>query len=357
MASALSIFPDVYVPTFEIKVGGIPLEAAMAKTILEVSVTEHMNPPSEFSFRLNDPTLKFINKTAGVFVEGTRVEIALGYVGNTEKMIVGEITELTAEFPDSGPATLEVYGGDLLSRLTRGTSGRRFGEATSDGAAADSDIVTKVAQEMNLTASVDVLSPRAASRVQNHVTNLAFLESLAEANDCTLWVEGDLLHFERQAPAAGTVQLEWGKTLMSFSPRLSTAGQVNAVEVRGWDPVQRQSISGRAPRESSVNSNLAPSGQQQIARGAGGQSELVIQDSSASSTQEAEARADKILSELQQGLITGNGTSVGRPDIHAGTLLDLRGIGRFEGNYVVRRVTHTVGGNGYQSSFDVTLQV
>lgn len=133
MASALSIFPDVYVPTFEIKVGGIPLEAAMAKTILEVSVTEHMNPPSEFSFRLNDPTLKFINKTAGVFVEGTRVEIALGYVGNTEKMIVGEITELTAEFPDSGPATLEVYGGDLLSRLTRGTSGRRFGRPPLTG--------------------------------------------------------------------------------------------------------------------------------------------------------------------------------------------------------------------------------
>lgn len=356
MTSTLSIFPEIYVPAFEIKVAGIPLEPTVAKTILEISVTEHMTPPSEFSFRLNDPTLKFINKTSGQFVEGTRVEIAIGYVGQTAPMIVGEITELAADFPESGPATLEVYGGDLMSRLTRGTTGRRFGEATSDGAIADSDIVSRVAQEMDLTPAVDTIPPRPASRVQNHVTNLAFLESLAEANDCALRVEGDLLHFERQSPVASTVPLEWGKTLMSFSPRLSVAGQVNAVEVRGWDPVQRQRISGRAPRADSPVSSLSPSGQQQIARGAGGRSELVIQDASVSSTQEAETRADKLLMELRQGLITGTGTSVGIPGIRVGALLDLSGIGRFEGKYAVRRVTHTIGGNGYQTSFDVTLQ-
>ena len=31
---------------------------------------------------------------------------------------------------------------------------------------------------------------------------------------------------------------------MSFSPRLSTAGQVNVVEVRGWDPSAKTKLLG-----------------------------------------------------------------------------------------------------------------
>ena len=48
----LELLPDIFTPTFELNVGGRPLEPEIAKSILEVSVTEHLNPPGEFNFRL-----------------------------------------------------------------------------------------------------------------------------------------------------------------------------------------------------------------------------------------------------------------------------------------------------------------
>jgi phage protein D/phage baseplate assembly protein gpV len=342
----------IYVPTFEMVVDRRPLELDIAKTILEISVTEDLNPPSQFSFRLNDPTLKLISKQDGRFTEGKRVEISIGFVGNTRKMIVGEISAVMADFPSSGPATLEVQGFDLLHGLTRGTIYRKFEELTPNSGVSDSDIVSQIAQEMKLNPSVDSTPKRSQPRVQNHQTNFTFLQELAKANGYFFWVDGDTLYFQKQPPA-NTIQLEWHKTLMSFSPRLSTAGQVNAVEVRGWDPMQKQSFAVRVPRSKAATAQLSPTGQQQIARGSGGQSVLFITDARVTSEQEARDLAERILADQQQTVISGSGTSVGLPDLRAGTILELTGIGRFDGSYLVTSATHTVGDGGYQTSFQV----
>src|SRR5712692_7121765 len=124
--SILQALPDILVSTFRMTVNYVPLPPPIAKSILELSVTEHLDPPNSFSFRLNDPELILINAQGGLFTEGSRVELSMGFVNNLEKMIVGEISALTADFPNSGPATLQVDGFDLLHRLTRGTFYRRF---------------------------------------------------------------------------------------------------------------------------------------------------------------------------------------------------------------------------------------
>jgi len=350
----LKLLPDIFTPAFEIKVENLPLKEQIARSILEVSVTRHLNPPSQFGFRVNDPKMELINAQGGVFTEGSRVEISLGYVGATKKMIVGEISALTADFPNSGPATLQVDGFDFLHRLTRGTFYRRFEGSQPNSGPPDSQIVAQIASEMGLAPSVDTSPERTEPRVQNYVTNLAFVEELARANRYFLWVEGESLYFKRECPAPNTMSLKWGETLLSFSPRLSTAGQVNAVEVRGWDAIQRQSFSARAQRSDA--SALAPAGQQQIAQGAGGDSILVITDAPVSSAQEAQAHAEAALAEQQQTLVTGNGSSAGQPEMSVGTLLELSGVGRFDGRYVVEQVTHALGSGGYQTSFQVRSQ-
>ena len=97
-------------------VGNRKLETSIAKSIMEITVTEHLSGPSSFSFRLNDPKFALIDEKKGPFTEGTRVEINLGFVGKTRKMIVGEISALSADLPSSGPAVVEVQGFDLLPR-------------------------------------------------------------------------------------------------------------------------------------------------------------------------------------------------------------------------------------------------
>ena len=110
---------DTFVPTIEIAVNHAPLPPTTAKLIVDLSVTQLLEPPNSFSFRLNDPTLELIDPRLGIFKEGSRVEISLGYVGNTTKLLVGEIAALSLDLPSDGPATAQVEGFDLLHRLHR----------------------------------------------------------------------------------------------------------------------------------------------------------------------------------------------------------------------------------------------
>ena len=343
--------PDIFVPTFDMKIDGATLDAQIAAQVIDITVTQHLDPPAAFQFRMDDPELKLIDLQRGKFTEGTRIEIGIGFVGNVQNLIMGEITAVAADFPGSGPATLEVQGFDLAHWLMRGTVWRVWGGPGAHDGLADSDIVTEIANEVGLTSDVDPTGQRSAPIVQQNVSNLAFLTHLAHLNNYYLWVDGTTLHFKEQISAPNNVKLEWGKTLMSFSGRLSTAGQVNSVEVRGWDPKQKQQFTATVQR--SDTSSLSATGQAQLAKGAGGQSNLLITDAPVTDAQQAQDYAQAIMSGQQKTLFTGNGTSVGDPSIQVGATLTLTGVGRFDGTYTVQQATHTLGAGGYQTSFEV----
>jgi phage protein D/phage baseplate assembly protein gpV len=348
----LQPLPDVYVPTFEMTVGNRKLETSIAKSIMQITVTEHLSGPNSFSFRLNDPKLALIDEKKGPFTEGTRVEIDLGFVGKTRKMIVGEISALTADLPSSGPAAVEVQGFDRFHGLHRGTVYRQFGGESPGSGLSDSEIVSQIAAEMQLQPIVEETGARASPRIQNNITNFDFLQKLAQENDYFVKVDSGTIYFRSQPPQRpDTIRLEWGKNLVSFSPRLSTAGLVNEVVVRGWDQVRKQRILVNVKRDP-TQVPISPAGLKQISKGAGGRSQRVI-DVPVSSFPEAKAIADSILRKQQVAAVAGSGTCLGDPAIRAGAKLELSGIGRFAGSYFITRVTHTIGESGYWTSFEV----
>jgi len=348
----LQPLPDVYVPTFEMMVGNRKLETSIAKSIMQITVTEHLSGPNSFSFRLNDPKLALIDEKKGPFTEGTRVEIDLGFVGKTRKMIVGEISALTADLPSSGPAAVEVQGFDRFHGLHRGTVYRQFGGESPGSGLSDSEIVSQIAAEMQLQPIVEETGARASPRIQNNITNFDFLQKLAQENDYFVKVDSGTIYFRSQPPQRpDTIRLEWGKNLVSFSPRLSTAGLVNEVVVRGWDQVRKQRILVNVKRDP-TQLPISPAGLKQISKGAGGRSQRVI-DVPVSSFPEAKAIADSILRKQQVTAVAGSGTCLGDPAIRAGAKLELSGIGRFAGSYFITRVTHTIGESGYWTSFEV----
>ncbi|GIE35157.1 type IV secretion protein Rhs [Actinoplanes italicus] len=349
----MSDFPDVYAPAAAITVGGRPLPPEVAGRVLRISVTQRLNPPDDFTIEFYDPSLTDDTAT-GPVTEGDEVTVALGYVGRTRRLISGKVSAVTAEFGDGAAPTLRVEGFDALHELTRGTVYRVFPGETAGTGQPDSDIVKVIAQELDLRTtaeSVETTLPLARPRVQRHVTNLEFLEALAAANGFRIWVEDRTLHFRRDRPAGSTIELAWGKTLESFSPRLSIAGVVESVEVRGWNPAQRQSFSARATR--SAGRRLSTGGRREVGRGAGRKSELVVVHAPVSSADEARTLAEQILRDQSENLVTGSGTSVGHPDVRVGSPLRLTGLGRFSGTYTPSLVTHTLGSGGYRVSFEV----
>ena len=346
-------YDSMHTPVFKISINSVPIPKAVSDLIMGVSITESTNPPNQFSFDVYDPDIKLIDPLEGLFLEGSKVEIEIGYENNTRKMIEGEISILTLDLNSNSASILKVEGFDLLHRMTRGTFYRKFDGATPDSGLPDSTIVEELASKMGLKANADATPDLKHPRVQNNVTDLTFLEKLAGLNGYFLWMEGETLYFKKERSVAYTIELEWGYSLISFYKRLSTVGIVNEVEARGWDPVKKDSFSGNVDTRDIQSENLASSGLQQISRGSGGVSKVVLRDTGLDSQQQAQAYAQSSVEDMMGGILKASGSSIGLPDIMVGTNLDLLNIGRYSATYVVEKTTHTINQNGYRTNFEL----
>jgi phage protein D len=76
---------------------------------------------------------------------------------------------------------------------------------------------------------------------QENQTNLEFLRERAARNGFELFVQNGKLNF-RKPKNNQALELTWLKQLTSFQVRVTSAEQVDAVEVRGWNYKQKKAI-------------------------------------------------------------------------------------------------------------------
>ena len=102
---------------------------------------------------------------------------------------------------------------------------------------------------------------------------------------------------------------------------------------------------------------LGPAGSADIESAVGG-IEAVIKPESVETIEAATSAADAHLRELAANLITASGTSIGLPELRAGTTVTVEGMGaRFDGTYRLTKATHAIGGSGYTTSFSCRKEV
>ena len=69
-------------------------------------------------------------------------------------------------------------------------------------------------------------------------------------------------------------------------------------------------------------------------------------------SQSLQGIAPNVLSDRLKQLVEATGTTVGLPDLRAGTKIRIRGLGaRFSGRYFVTKTTHTLDASGYRTKF------
>jgi phage protein D len=84
----------------------------------------------------------------------------------------------------------------------------------------------------------------------------------------------------------------------------------------------------------------------------------VIKPDDVLTMEDAIKAGDAHLRGLAATLITGSGVSVGLPELRAGRLVEIIGLGaRFSGLYRLTKTTHTFGSSGYTTAFDVRKEV
>lgn len=342
-------YKNFYAPRFEILVAGIDIVKEKLIEITSVTVEETLDGADRFSLSLSDPGAKWLD--SGLFDPGKEVEIRFGYVDRLTTLLVGEVISLRPSFPAGGTPELEVSGYDLSHQFTRVRRERTFREMK------DSQVVSAIAGEAKhkLKTKIDETATVNPVVVQSRQTDFEFITMLAERNFYEFVVRERTLYFQRpQNEKEKAVTLEYGRSLLSFTPELNISGQVSEVTVRGWNPRTREAIIGRARRGGEQGREQQRESGGELVEGIYGTVEERVLDRPVFSRQEADNLARAVLNRLSEGLIKGDAECIGIPEIRAGAIIELTGLGKkFSRKYYVERATHTIGSGGYTTTFSV----
>jgi phage protein D len=350
---------DFYVPRFEVKVGTRRLDRDVVHDITQVKYDDSLDDIDGFEITINNWDAErrdFKYADSDQFDPGKTVEVSMGYFGPTplRKMVTGEITSLQPAFPAEGQPTLTVRGLNLLHRL------RTKQESATYTRVKDSDVAQTIAARLN----IQLDAPNAQNEdqheylFQDNKYDIVFLLERARRIGYDLYVEepaaaGDpKLVFKPSDRVRRTAyELTYGRSLVDFTPTLSTALQVAKVTVRGWDATAKKKIEASATR-SDLATRRFPGGSEDPG-GSFADREEVIADKPVNSEAEAKTLAVETLERIAKDMITASGSTVGLPDLVTGTALEVGGVtDRFGGRYFVTSSSHTIGEAGYTTQFD-----
>ncbi len=327
-----------------VTIDGVGLEADVSKYIQSIAVTSACDSIDTFQITVANPypDMRWTHtKDAELFDAGKAITLDIGYSGGESFHFLGEITKVDARFPTSGNPTLEVGGHSILHRLKRKQSGKTFKDST------DKQIVEKIAADYGLTVEAKDTKTIHAFEAEDARSDWEFLLELARRNNYDVLADGKTLVFQPRDTKESTVsELVWGKSLQSFTPSMNTDDQVTEVVSRGWDRVKKELIVGRYAGKPAGGKTGA-----EVTEKAFGRGKAVVVSQPVASQEEADRRAEAEQKKRAAAFLTGSGSTIGQPALRAGRIVALKGLGRFDGTYRLTRVTHTLGGGGYTTTF------
>jgi phage protein D len=385
-----------YVPTVQLVVRGRPLGAEVIHDLIQVTYKDSVNEIDSFHLEINNwdadkrtfkfaPPLKDSTEDfTGIFDPGTEIELWMGYQNqsNMRRMMVGEITSLEPNFPESGAPTLSVSGLNEIHQLR----GEQHTYSWTTGDKTDTDIAVELGSKpiksgqpgLGVTVVPNPASDESPDPFvfMNNQYDIVFLLERARRHGYEVYLDEDeqtgnkTLYFGL-SQSKGNVpvyRLEWGRSLINFKPTLSTAKQVSQVTVRGWDRTANKIIEvnytlqnlwkdqGKAQAEITRLS--------QIAKAYANRTEVVTRPP-VRTTAEAKQLARATLEDQSKRLIEATGSTVGLPDLRAGCNVEIVGFGvrtdgsgqltgtssDFDGEYYITESTHTIGNGGYRTDF------
>ena len=332
-----------------IVVGGNDLPLELMDRLVEVEADSSLHLPDVLIMTFHDDELKWID--ADVFAIGSPVEVEMAMEDEqTQRVFSGEITAVEPHFQATMTATLVVRCYDITHRLNRGTKSRVFVDMT------DSDIAEQIGRENGIQLHAENTTEIYSHVFQDNQSDLSFLQERAKNIGFELYMDNLTVYFRpAQMTTDAPIELEWGLGLTSFTPRLSTFGQVSEVVVKGWDPQTKYEIMGNATgSRTSPQINVGGQGAEVTSQAFSPTRQLVIRHPVATQS-EADILAHAILDEINAGFVEAEGVAEGNPRLVAGRKLDIKSIGkRYSGKYTLTSVTHIYAAKGgYESHLRV----
>ena len=202
-------------------------------------------------------------------------------------------------------------------------------------------------------------------RKQAGETSLDLLKRIAAENAWEIAIDHQAspggLVLSLMSPAAHLapdVTLKYGGSLIDFTPRISTVGQVAKVSARVWQPSIRLELTisvGYDWDRQSLDIEVSPGFGLPVGGSKG--TEVTMVDEPISPANAARVVLGKLLPKLNKRL-TARGTCVGDAAIRAGHVLRIEGVGEtYGGLWRVTSVTQTLDSGGWRTSFETRKEI
>ncbi len=352
-----------YVPAFVVSVDGQALTRDLAIAVSQAEVDLTLGGMGRFSFTV----VNAFSEKDHAFLSGSRrnvldlltfgapIKVAVGYgdLARLTTLISGVITEITTSFTEGSTPELAVSGYDNMFPMTLGKKSRNWKDA------ADSDVVSQIAGEYNLTTDIEATKAKHAQIEQNQESDFEFTKKLAGRNHFEFYIahknRQDVFRFGSPRDRDdGVVTLGWGKGLLSFKPEANLAAQVSAVEVYGWDPQQKKAIVGKAVAGEESGKDPRRKSAGEIVKSALGKTPTLQVRQPVFTEAEAKQRALAILNDHAKKFLTGEAECVGLPDVLPDRNITLTNLGeKFSKTYYVQQTIHKVDSSGYRTRVKV----
>lgn len=372
-----------YAPAFSIQVGGKDL-LDLGVEIFSVTVNNTLEGADDFSFTINNPInpkdsddFRFLKeKIFSVKFDDPQNEviIKMGY-GDRSKLaqvFSGIITAMDLTFPANGVSQMIIKGYDRSHKMMKDLNEHTWG--SDNKAVSYSEIVKEIAakpcNKLNVKNVVDTREKYKQIKKDKGQSDYDFIKNkLAKRIGFEFFVVDKDLYFRprKNDKIITTAELTWGRTLISFSPKINTAKQASEVQVRDWDPAKQKPIIGKAKSGSEKGKDAVGRTGGQVVSCSQSQSQGAVKyvSEKVDNQKDADDRARAILEQTALDYITGNGECLGLPGdfreegkngpaILAGSKVSLMGLGKtFSKAYYVTKVTHSISTSGFKTTFEV----
>lgn len=373
-----------YVPDFSLTIGGAPIPGELRASISGVTLETGLEGSDRVEIEIVNERLRWLDHP--LLTLDTDVRLSLGYRdGTMEPLFVGEIVGRECAFPASAVPTLRVICQDRMRLLQEGTRVQWYGipipslanyplpDLVVGGYVSATNLLIPAFDPVGAALSIllgglavaavaDKDDAQRFIRKQEGQSDFEFLSIVARENGWEMFIDhrgplaGWMLRFQSPMDRLNAeVTLTYGASLMDFSPRLSTVGQVAAVSANIWVPLVKKTFTvtvGWDWDRAQLTLHIVPA-----ALPIGGGPQLHVLDEPVTLTTAPRYIVGTLIPRLNDRL-TGSGSTVGDPRIRAGTVLRLEGLGEeFGGLYRVTQATHTLDSGGYRTRFDVRKDI
>jgi hypothetical protein len=386
-----------FVPDYTVSINSTTVPTALSSSISSITFESGMNAASRVELQMANPGLEWLQghinglgflpfadgalpgpippmnfSAQGLFDLENAVALSLGYAdGTLTEVFQGEITGVQAHMPSDGMPTFTLVAHDKLQRLSQGSYGRGFGPLP------DALIAIILSGENLILPAIDPTLAAASTaiavvnfifngsgRKQKGQTDLQVLQEIARYYDADFWVEGSTLYlsrfFKEYTPS---VILEWGESLLEFSPRLSTVGQFFGVGVKFTLrelPLSFTVVISWSFDSQSLAVNVVPSGTEAYLKSIIGPIDVMISRpiSSPPDIVDSAMMLTRKLRDALNNRLTATATVIGNPAIVANAVVQINGVGPdFSGNYRVTNARHVIDSGGYRTSFQMRKEI